>query len=301
MFYILIKIKLELRQRECFVIVNARQVKACYIHKYVFIQIFTYLCQACQVKLGVLMLPSYILRSYISEFDFLIIIKIISHVPPLRSYFICGSAEFNFLLVSLVTLGSFLHSLYIIYCSALPPPTSNFKFFPFYPTTHSTSQLSAFCFQSIPSAALLSLSLSLFHSLFPSSSVNCSLNSVKVRLQLNLPQLHMSVLLSVLLYSEWSCLTSLGRERGSRVGELQPEVGLACLPGTQLWRTEPSLPLCLSFSTHLVHGGIGPCYSALFCPWLSRVAGFWPRYAAVGSDLRCGYAQCCTHMNEAGS
>lgn len=149
----------------------------------------------------------------------------------------------------------------------------------------------------------LLLAYSPLSSLFPllTSSANCSLNPVRVRLQLTLPQLHMSILPPplLLLYSAWDGAASplegdvRGMSRWSR-GERW------ALPGTQLWRTELSLPHCRSFPAHLVRGGTGPCYAVLFCPWLSMVAAFWPGYAGVGLDFKCGSAHCCTHTDEPG-
>lgn len=103
------------------------------------------------------------------------------------------------------------------------PITSLFPVFPFYRTTPFPLLLPfsvlPLCFQSTPTAAPICL-LFCVHLLFL-SSVNCSVNPLRVGLQFTLPQLHMSILPPLLLL--FFFFTQAGMElphlQGGRQGE----------------------------------------------------------------------------------
>lgn len=188
-------------------------------------------------------------------------------------------------------------------------PTSHFPIFPFYLTAlfplllsflRPPSLLLEYSHRRSPPSSSLCTPPPLL-----SSSVNCSLNPVRVRLQLTLPQLHMSILppLLLLLCSAWDGAAS--PLRGGREGESWWSRGRgwalpACLGHS--CEEQSCLSLYVSLSQHIwCVGETRPCCAVLFCPWLSMVAGFWPGYAGVGLDLRCGSAHCCTHRDEPGS
>lgn len=104
------------------------------------------------------------------------------------------------------------------------PITSLFPVFPFYRTTPFPLLLPfsvlPLCFQSTPTAAPICL-LFCVHLLFL-SSVNCSVNPLRVGLQFTLPQLHMSILPPLLLLF-FFFFTQAGMElphlQGGRQGE----------------------------------------------------------------------------------
>lgn len=67
-----------------------------------------------------------------------------------------------------------------------------------------------------------------------------------------------------------------------------------CLNGTQLRRAEASLPFCHCTSDVCV------CWWGhvmLFCPWLGKLAAFWPRRCRSGFGLEAAALAhcCCTH------
>lgn len=140
------------------------------------------------------------------------------------------------------------------------------------------------------------------------SSVNCSVNPLRVGLQFTLPQLHMSILPPLLLlfffffYSGWDgAASSPGRQAGGELHEPGWEWSLpACLGHS--CEEQNCLPLSVLLSLHIwCVGGTGPCCAVLFCPWRDTAAGFWPGHFVVGLDLRCKSAHCYAHTDEPGS
>lgn len=186
------------------------------------------------------------------------------------------------------------------------PITSLFPVFPFYRTTPFPLLLPfsvlPLCFQSTPTAAPICL-LFCVHLLFL-SSVNCSVNPLRVGLQFTLPQLHMSILPPLLLlffffYSGWDgAASSPGRQAGGELHEPGWEWSLpACLGHS--CEEQNCLPLSVLLSLHIwCVGGTGPCCAVLFCPWRDTAAGFWPGHFVVGLDLRCKSAHCYAHTDE---
>lgn len=176
--------------------------------------------------------------------------------------------------------------------------TSHFPIYPFYLTTLFPILLSSPALPPVLSRyshRCSPLSSSLYYPLLL-SSVNCSLNPVRVRLQLTLPQLHMSILPPLLLlllpYSAWVGTASPpGIQGGGELGEPGPGMGPACLPA---WDTAvKNRAVSPSLSFFLCTSGAWGDWAMLCCVVLSlaqhgcRILA-WLRWSRFGFEMWIG-------------